>query len=70
MDPRITTLHDVQQLLRQFGTMIYTGDPLGDLELMEAELRELFLEWHVISSEQFQQALGVLRREQERNLQD
>lgn len=70
MDPRITTLHDVQQLLRQFGTMIYTGDPLGDLELMEAELRELFLEWHVISSEQFQQALGVLRREQERNLKN
>lgn len=60
------TLHDVQQLLRQFGTMIYTGDVLGDLELMEAELRELFLEWHVISAEQFQQALSVLQREREK----
>lgn len=62
----IRTLHDVQQLLRQFGTIIYTGDVIGDLELMDAELRELFLEWRVITDEQFHQALGVLRRERER----
>lgn len=36
------TLYDVQQLLKRFGIFIYTGDRLGDLELMQMEIRELY----------------------------
>lgn len=63
---RISTIHDVRQLLKQFGTIIYTGDALGDLELMEEELRELFHKWQMISSDQFRQALGIIWREREK----
>lgn len=62
----ISTLYEVRQLLQQFGTTVYTGDVLGDLELMEEELRELFHEWQLISAEQFRQAIGVLWREREK----
>ncbi|NAP01271.1 DUF910 family protein [Halomonas sp. MG34] len=29
------TIYDVQQLLKRYGSFVYTGDRLGDLELME-----------------------------------
>lgn len=32
---------DLRKLLRRFGLIVYTGDRLGDLELMEEELSEL-----------------------------
>ncbi|MBS4209600.1 YqgQ family protein [Bacillus sp. FJAT-50079] len=53
---------DVQQLLKNFGIFIYIGDRLADLELMEAEVRELYGS-KLITSEQFQQALLILRSE-------
>lgn len=56
------TIYDVQQLLKKFGTIIYIGDRLADLELMEAELKELrFTE--LIDRRDFQSALLLLRRE-------
>lgn len=36
------TMYDVQQLLKRFGTFIYTGDRLSDLQLMQIELKELY----------------------------
>ncbi|MDQ0254420.1 uncharacterized protein YqgQ [Evansella vedderi] len=35
------TFFELQQLLKRYGTIIYTGDRLGDIELMEDELKEL-----------------------------
>jgi uncharacterized protein YqgQ len=36
------TMYDVQQLLKRYGSFIYVGDRLADLEIMEEELRELY----------------------------
>jgi len=34
-------MEDVRRLLKRFGIWIYTGDRLGDLEMMEEELEEM-----------------------------
>jgi len=54
--------YDVQQFLKQFGTMIYIGNRLADMELMEAELKELFHS-QLIDHRELQTALQVLRFE-------
>ncbi|MEH7743814.1 YqgQ family protein, partial [Neobacillus drentensis] len=36
------TIYDIQQFLKRFGTLIYIGDRVADLELMEMELKELY----------------------------
>ena len=46
----------------KFGTFIYTTDRLGDLELMLMEMKDLY-EWKLISSQQFQQAVLLLKKE-------
>ncbi|GEN87386.1 hypothetical protein GCM10011346_29890 [Oceanobacillus neutriphilus] len=46
----------------KFGTFIYTTDRLGDLELMMMEINELY-EWKFISSQQFQQAVLLIKKE-------
>ncbi|MBM7552288.1 YqgQ family protein [Thalassobacillus pellis] len=56
------TIYDIQQLLKKFGTIIYVGDRLADLELMEEELKELYKS-QCISNEEFQLALLLLRNE-------
>lgn len=55
-------IHDVRKLLMRFGTFIYTTDRLGDLELMMMEINELY-EWKFISSQQFQQAVLLIKKE-------
>ncbi len=57
----IKSLMDVKDLLRHFGMIIYTGDPVGDYEMMEDEIRELYLE-KIINLEQFQGAMTVLKK--------
>ncbi|KMK94119.1 YqgQ family protein [Rossellomorea marisflavi] len=59
------TIYDIQQLLKRFGTIIYVGDRLSDLELMEGELRELYVS-NLIEQKEFQTALLLLRSEMER----
>lgn len=66
MDQPIRTVHDVHELLKRFGTLIYTGNRLGDLELMEDEIRELYLEWGMITKKQFMAAIRALRQERVR----
>ncbi|MBM7701534.1 YqgQ family protein [Metabacillus iocasae] len=56
------TLYDVQQFLKSFGTIIYVGDRLADLELMEEELKELFHS-KLIDIQDFQMALLLVRQE-------
>jgi uncharacterized protein YqgQ len=58
----MTSIYDIQQLLKKFGTVIYTGDRIADLELMEDELRELHKS-QLIETKQYQTALLLLRQE-------
>ncbi|MEK4028813.1 MULTISPECIES: YqgQ family protein [Bacillaceae] len=53
---------DVQQLLKRYGIFIYVGDRLADLDLMEAELRDLY-DSQLLEVRDFQQALLVIRQE-------
>jgi uncharacterized protein YqgQ len=57
--------YDIQQFLKKFGTIIYVGDRLADLELMEEELRELH-QSQLIEEQEFQTALLILRQEIQR----
>ena len=55
------TVFDVMQLLKRYGTYVYTGDRNADLILLGMELREL-RENGMISSEEFMRAILILRR--------
>lgn len=56
------TIYDIQQYLKQFGTLIYTGGRLADLEMMEGELKELWRS-KLVNEPDFQTALQILRYE-------
>ncbi|UOR12314.1 YqgQ family protein [Halobacillus amylolyticus] len=56
------TIYDIQQLLKQFGTFIYVGDRLAELELMEQEIQELN-QAQFIAKEDYQMAILLLHRE-------
>lgn len=55
------TLYDVMQLLKSYGTVIYTGDRQADLDLMEDEIKELYKQ-QFISAKDFSTALLILRQ--------
>lgn len=56
------TVYDVRQLLKQYGTFIYVGNRLADLELMEDEVRELYQNGF-INPKEYQMAVLVLKQE-------
>ena len=56
------TLYDVQQLLEQFGIIVYVGKRLWDIEVMALEIDHLH-QAHVITQQQFLQAKMILNRE-------
>lgn len=56
------TIYDIQQLLKKFGTIIYIGDRLADLQLMEAEIKELY-QAQCLSSADYQMTILLLRQE-------
>jgi len=58
----LKTIYDIQQFLKKYGTVIYIGDRLADLELMESELKELF-QSQLIETKEYQSALLLLRHE-------
>lgn len=62
------TMYDVQQLLKQFGTFIYLGNRLWDIELMMTEVRELF-DSGVIEKQVFLNAMLVLKKEHREELE-
>ncbi|WP_431798842.1 YqgQ family protein [Halobacillus andaensis] len=56
------TIYDVQQLLKKFGTFIYVGDRLAELELMEDEIQTLY-EAQCVTKEEYSMAILLLRSE-------
>jgi uncharacterized protein YqgQ len=56
------TIYDIQQFLKRYGTIIYIGERVADLELMEMELKELY-QSQLIEPREFQTALMILRHE-------
>ncbi|OCA92551.1 YqgQ family protein [Pseudobacillus wudalianchiensis] len=56
------TMWDVQQLLKRYGIFVYVGDRLADLDLMEAEIRDLY-DSKLLEVKDFQQAVLILRQE-------
>lgn len=56
------TMYDVQQLLKKYGTIIYTRDREMDLFLIEEDLRELH-RLGLVDTETFQQALLIIQNE-------
>lgn len=55
------TLYDVMQLLKRYGTIIYTADFNADLDLMEDEVKELY-RLQFISPKEYATALLILRQ--------
>ncbi|MGE7675856.1 YqgQ family protein [Lysinibacillus sp. NPDC094403] len=53
---------DIYELLKIYGTYIYTRDPIGDLMLMEDEIRELY-KANVLDIKDYQMALLLIRQE-------
>lgn len=58
----MNSVFDVRQLLKSFGTIIYIGDRLADLQLMEAELKELY-QSQLIDGKKYNAAILLLRQE-------
>ena len=58
------TLYDVQQLLKQFGVVVYLGKRLYDIEMMKIELEALYKS-ALIDKENYLIAEMILRREQQ-----
>jgi uncharacterized protein YqgQ len=56
------TIYDIQQYLKKFGTLIYVGDRVADLELMEAEVKELY-HAKLMDIHDYQMAILLLRHE-------
>ncbi|MDT8861721.1 YqgQ family protein [Alkalihalobacillus sp. MEB130] len=56
------TVYDVRQLLKKYGSIVYTRDRSLDLTLMEEELRELH-EWKMIEKDVYLQGLLILQNE-------
>lgn len=54
-------LYDVMQLLKRYGTFIYTGDYQADLDMMEDEIKELY-RLQFITPKEYSTALLILRQ--------
>lgn len=56
-------LYDAMQLLKRYGTVIYTADYQADLAMMEDEIRELY-RLQFITAKEFATAMLILRQKQ------
>ncbi|WML45305.1 YqgQ family protein [Neobacillus sp. PS3-40] len=56
------SIYEIQQFLKKYGTIIYIGDRVADLELMEAELKELY-QSQLIETREYQTAILIIRQE-------
>lgn len=63
------TMAEVRRLLKRFGTIIYTGDRQGDIELMLDEVKEL-RHFGMIDQEIYQKAMAVLLQQSSRSKMD
>lgn len=58
----LKTMIEVRNLLKRFGAFIYTGDRLGDLELIEFELNDLY-QYGFITQHEFLMAKLCVEKE-------
>ncbi|API90538.1 MULTISPECIES: YqgQ family protein [Virgibacillus] len=56
------SIYEIQQFLRKYGTFIYTGSRLGDLQMMELEINELY-QLGFIENKLFMEAKLLLKKE-------
>ncbi|MED4019064.1 MULTISPECIES: YqgQ family protein [Sutcliffiella] len=56
------SITDVRKLLIKYGAIIYIGDRVADLELMQDELRELYRS-NILEASDFQSAMIIIRNE-------
>jgi uncharacterized protein YqgQ len=56
------SIYEIQQFLKTYGTIIYIGERVADLELMEAEITELY-NAQLIEQKDFNSTLLLLRQE-------
>lgn len=56
------SVYDIQQLLKKYGTFVYTGNRLGDLYMFEMELDELH-RLGFIEQELYMKAKLILKKE-------
>ena len=61
MRQQIETLYDVQQLLKQFGFIIYFKDEQDRLEMMEQEINNLY-EYELITKDQYLKRKIIIKR--------
>lgn len=61
------TLYDVQQLLKSYGSVVYVGKRLWDIEMMAIEIDSLYRA-QVLDLKTYQVVKGVLLREHEEEL--
>lgn len=59
---RMKTMLDVLAILKRYGTYIYTGNRMGDLELIEDEIKELYNS-KMLEVKEFQSAILIIRHE-------
>lgn len=65
----MNNVYDIRQYLKKFGTFIYTKDKIGDLQMMESELKELY-QAGILPVREYQVARHILRTEEIRIKQE
>ena len=56
------SIYDIMQLLKNYGTYIYTTERQADIVLMEGEIRELYKS-EMMDTQDYQMAILLLRQE-------
>ena len=56
------SIYDIMQLLKNYGTYIYTTERQADMLLMEGEIRELYKS-QMMDTQDYQMAILLLRQE-------
>ncbi|MFC6039885.1 YqgQ family protein [Paenisporosarcina macmurdoensis] len=56
------SIYDIMQLLKNYGTYIYTTERQADILLMEGEIRELYKS-EMMDTQDYQMAILLLRQE-------
>jgi uncharacterized protein YqgQ len=59
---KMKSIYDIRQYLKKFGAIIYIGDRIADLELMESEIHELYRS-QLMNVRDYQTAVLLLRHE-------
>lgn len=62
---QIENMQDIRQYLKRFGTFVYTKNRIGDLRMMEADIKELY-EAGILDVREYQKARHILRAEEQR----